>query len=252
MANVTDIIEYYVNLLIIQYNIQPKARATIELFAQTFLASGIYFDVQNGYNIDTAVGAQLDVLGKYEGVDRIYQSPDLTGYFSTIDYSQVASPPSQLGFTNYSDYPLPAGNVLIYSDLIGGNAQLNDDNFRILIKLAIATNYSNFSRKSIDDNMFAIFGETVIPSSLGNMVMWYFVPTTLTALMTAALQKGLLPSPMGVRNGGLIERNVPFFGMIDYSHAASGIFSSDISGFSTYANYGTTSGNMLTYDAIIH
>lgn len=246
MADVTDLINYYANLLIIQYNGQPKAQATIKLFAQMMLANGIALDVQEGYSIDTAVGKQLDVIGKYVGVDRHYQPTDLTGFFSSIIYGQVASPPTQLGMTNYSTFPLPTGDVLTYNDLIGGNALLNDDAFRILIRLAIIIDNSNFSHQSIDANMFAIFGDSVVASSSGNMEMWYFVPEDLTPVMLAAFQKGLLPKPMAVWLRGLIEGEMPFFGFDTY-HGSSPL----ITGFSTYADYVTKGGSTLGYGDIV-
>lgn len=247
MADISDLISYYVNLLIIQYHDQPKAQATIALFADEFLASGIIFDVQDGYSVDTAVGLQLDVIGKYVGIDRQYQPQDLDGYFSTIIYSQAASPPTQLGMTDYATYPLPTGKTLTYNDLIGGNALLSDDSFRVLIRLAIITNNSNFSHQSIDANMFATFGSTVIPSSAGNMEMWYFVPLSLSPVLLAALQKGLLPKPMGVEIRGLIETDESMFGFATYD-----AYSPLITGFSTYADYATKAGNTLNYDVIIH
>lgn len=245
MADVTDIVNYYVNLLIIQYHNQPKAQATIQLMAETLLASGVMFDVQNGYDVNTAVGVQLDVIGKYVGVDRNYEAPDLTGFYSTIIYDQVASPPTQLGMTNYANFVSEAGKVLQYTDLIGGNAKLSDDNFRILIKLAIITNNSNFSHQSIDANLFEIFGDTLRASSLGNMVMFYFTTSALSAIMLAAFQKGLLPKPMGVRIGGIIEQTEDYFGFNSYNGG-----SPFITGFSTYSDYGTKSGNTLVYDDI--
>ena len=56
MADVTDLIEFYQNLLIIQYNEKEKAKATIGLLSETILADGILFDIRDGFNLDTAVG----------------------------------------------------------------------------------------------------------------------------------------------------------------------------------------------------
>ena len=65
MMDIQNIINSYISLLIIQYANQPKARALIELFVGSLLADGIMFDVEQGYNLDTAVGVQLDIIGKY-------------------------------------------------------------------------------------------------------------------------------------------------------------------------------------------
>lgn len=108
MANaetVQNIIDYYVNLLIIQYNGKPKARATIELYVKELIASGILFDMRDGFNLDTAVGVQLDIIGKYAGVNRYFETQDLINYFALTFYDEV-SPDSEdkFGFTDYTDF----------------------------------------------------------------------------------------------------------------------------------------------------
>jgi Protein of unknown function (DUF2612) len=72
-----DLIDYYANLLIFQYVEKPKAYATIQaivtpvLMPQASLSDPtLPLAVQNGFNLDTAVGVQLDVLGKYQNVTR--------------------------------------------------------------------------------------------------------------------------------------------------------------------------------------
>lgn len=68
-----DIINYYANLLIIQYVGKPNAYATIQATAALFVMDQLPTQVMNAYNLtgDTpAQGVQLDVLGKYAGVVR--------------------------------------------------------------------------------------------------------------------------------------------------------------------------------------
>lgn len=65
-----EIIAYYTNLLIIQYNAKPKAAATIAAMAVMFIMDQLPTQVMNAYDISSAVGVQLDVLGKYVGVSR--------------------------------------------------------------------------------------------------------------------------------------------------------------------------------------
>jgi Protein of unknown function (DUF2612) len=98
MADVSSLTDYYKNLLIVQYNNQPKAQATIGMYADEILANGIAFDVRDAYDIDSAVGVQLDVIGAYVGVDRYSTAVDVDEYF---------------GFTRYADFSLVSGNYLI-------------------------------------------------------------------------------------------------------------------------------------------
>lgn len=69
-----DLILYYANLLIIQYNQKPKASATIQATAKPFIMNKLALDIQSAYNIDTAIGVQLDVLGEYIGLSRNAQT----------------------------------------------------------------------------------------------------------------------------------------------------------------------------------
>ncbi len=67
-----EIIDYYSNLLIIQYKGKPKAKAHIELLADAGIIDQLPIAVQNAYNVETATGVQLNVIGQYVGVVRSY------------------------------------------------------------------------------------------------------------------------------------------------------------------------------------
>lgn len=69
-ASSQDIKDYYANLLIIQYRNLPNARGTIESLVGESYADGISLDVLNAFDLETAVGQQLDILGKYIGLSR--------------------------------------------------------------------------------------------------------------------------------------------------------------------------------------
>lgn len=62
---------YYSNLLILEYRNKPKAKATIESVVG-LLPDDMILSIINGFNIETAVGKQLDILGKYIGISRDY------------------------------------------------------------------------------------------------------------------------------------------------------------------------------------
>ena len=198
--DVTEIIEYYRNLLIIQYHEKPKAVATIELFCRELLASGIIFDVRDAYNLDTATGVQLDVIGKYVGVDRFYTVSDVEDYFALASYDEV-SPGSaaKYGFSTYSTYGGASYNgTITYNSILNQGNNLSDDDFRILIRLKILQNNINHSHKSIDDALWEAFGADVVASSTGAMDITYTISSTVGPIFTAALQKKVLPRPMGV------------------------------------------------------
>ena len=67
----SELISYYVDLLIMQYNNKKKAKDTISLLADLAVMDNLPIDVKNGFDTNTAYGAQLDIIGKYAGVSRI-------------------------------------------------------------------------------------------------------------------------------------------------------------------------------------
>lgn len=190
--------EYYSNLLILQYNGKPKAKATIEA-TTSLLPDQLILDVINGFNIETAQGKQLDILGKYVGVDRFY----------------VENNQSQL---------------------------LSDEDYRILIKLKAICNTSNLSEKAIENSLYSFFGNTIRMDTTENMEMTYFVPLHKTAIIQAAIQKGVLPRPMGVRCSYIIEYDKKFYGFCTYQNQKA-VYKT---GFRTYNNPDKV-GEMLTY-----
>lgn len=66
-----EIVDYYVNLLIMQYRDKPTARGFIKALAEMSILDMLAVKVMNAYDIDSASGVQLDVLGKYAGVSRV-------------------------------------------------------------------------------------------------------------------------------------------------------------------------------------
>lgn len=71
MAEEFDYAKYLSNLLIIQYHDKPKAIETIKSVGSLFPLS-LILAVRDVFNIDTATGKNLDMLGKYLGVSRWY------------------------------------------------------------------------------------------------------------------------------------------------------------------------------------
>lgn len=248
MANVTDIIQYYVNLIIIQYHNQPKAQATIALYAQELLASGIFFDIQNAFNLDTAIGVQLDIIGKYVGVDRYYSFVNLANYFSLETYLETApTTPPRYGYSTYATYDTtPPNGTLVYGNIITTNNKLGDDDYRLLIRLKIIENNLNYSHQQIDDAMYNAFGAALRPESTGHMAMYYFITADISNLIQAIISKGLLPKPMGVLLWTVTEVTGDMFALTDYT----GYMSPWGYGFSDYADYATLPGQVLTYSQI--
>lgn len=87
-----DIINYYAGLLINQYLGQPNAYATMQALITPVVMDELPSAVMNAYNLSgasTAVGVQLDVLGKYAGVTRYGQGLNGPITLSDADFLQL-------------------------------------------------------------------------------------------------------------------------------------------------------------------
>lgn len=66
----SELIEYYRNLLIIQYSVLENAPDHIRALIDVIMFFDLMEEVRDGYDIDTTVGVQQDIIGKYLGIDR--------------------------------------------------------------------------------------------------------------------------------------------------------------------------------------
>tara|TARA_R110000764_G_scaffold116029_1_gene202937 strand:+ start:9403 stop:10149 length:747 start_codon:yes stop_codon:yes gene_type:complete len=212
--NIKATVDYYVNLLIIQYHNKPKAKAHIDAVADTLLMDGIMFDVRDGFDIDTAVGKQLDTLGKYIGLDRFFIGelfPDT--YFGFADAMDIGgTSPKIVGF-NDAVSPDKTGFFVDAADIVANTQALNDETYRTLLKLKIVQNHSNHSFESISASIFDFFGGDVVVKDNYDMTMTYLIGDASTTLIRVALQKEVFPRPIGV--GLQAISGVKFFGFAD-------------------------------------
>lgn len=198
-----DYAEYLSSLLIIQYNGKPKAKATVEAIGEDF-PDDLIFAVRDGFSLETAVGAQLDVLGKYLGTDRFFV------------------------------------------DTNGDIVPLEDHEFRILLKLKAIANTSNSSHYDIDTALSNFFGTQVHAESQGNMEMTYFIPADAERVIIAAIQKDVLPRPMGVGLKYVIVQSNPFFAFATYDYT----YAFYRTGFRDYNNP-NKKGEMMNYHKVV-
>lgn len=70
MATVEELKKYYSDLLILQYLNLTNATAMIRALVEPVIMDQLPIAVQDAFEIGTAAGDQLDVIGKYVGVSR--------------------------------------------------------------------------------------------------------------------------------------------------------------------------------------
>lgn len=206
-----ELIDYYANLLILQYLEKPNAFATIQALVTPVIMDQLPTSVMNAFDlsgVSTAVGKQLDVLGKYAGVTR-------NGY----------------GFE-------------------GQPIALDDDDFLSLIKLAVVKNTSGSSLADIQSLIAAFFAGQMLVFDYKNMQMNYMVSSSVGSqeLLQLFVTQGLLPRPMAVAVALLIYAPIidAFFGFRTYTLPGQ-----NNSPFNSYADYQTGRPWLSYTDAII-
>jgi hypothetical protein len=193
--------EYYANLLIIQYFNRANARAMVKAFSGEVIADNVIPAVRDAFDLDTAVGVQLDVIGQYRGVSRYVFNFDLSkDYFDWPDYS-TSDPSTFFGFAEYSASDATINWFFLrYQDASAVSYTMNDQEYREVIRFRATTDSSFLSVKDIDDILFAIFGTQVTLIDNLDMTITYNDPLTdpNINLFTLLDESGSLPKPAGV------------------------------------------------------
>lgn len=198
MATNQDLIDYYANLLIIQYRGQPNAFATIQALIEIIMIYEVIESVKNGYSLDDAIGVQLDILGKYTGVNREVIGIDFTRtYFGYADYSESVPKPFIYGYADYSDMT-PDVQFRTYEEEGGIILLLNDEEYRLFQRLKADQNYSNGSLSDIDSLLLDLFEGNASVTESDIMELTYIFPVEWARIVTIANSEGLIPQPMGV------------------------------------------------------
>ena len=190
--------QYYANLLIVQYNGKPKATATIKLMAELLFVNMVLLQIRDAFDWQTATGAQLDIIGKWEGVDRFYNGQlfDFRPWFALIPYNSV---PDNLqgGFSRYSNFDSGNGGFLNYDNIRPTQNQLVDDAFRIMIGLKIIKNHISATCRNIDEAIWDYFNGRVYTVWAPDELTYYY-HSELSEVMQVAQDKDVLPCPTGV------------------------------------------------------
>lgn len=194
----TQIQDYYQSLLARQYAGLPKASATIRNYVSQANGENMLSLMIGAFDVKTALGAQLDIIAKYIGVNRIILVAVSTPFFGFWD-DTVASG-SQLNLNGFMDASNPA--AFIYAEFLSTlsvlySAQsLSDGNLRTLIALKMISNYGNSSLANINSGLYAFLGMLITAIDNQNMSITYYVSTSIGLPNSTLLNS--LPRPTGV------------------------------------------------------
>lgn len=197
--------EWACNQLIMQYRYAPKNREFIKVLSDTILANVLILKIRDlCLNVEESIGAQLDVVGQWVGIDRYYNAIDLweQPYTALVNYSNVQDDtyePWQGGYSLYSNFADNNGGFLTYKvwqDTRTKVNQMGDDIYRQLIKLKIIKNSIVFTNKNIDDAIWK-WSNGQVYTTWGVMEVTYHYPSSMHNLFQLAVYKNVLLAPTG-------------------------------------------------------
>lgn len=184
----------YTELITSEHNQRPKftamvaavTRAWDDLF--TFTQS-----IPAAFDLDSASGAQLDVVGQWVGQSRLIANVLL------VQYLNFDGQPAALPFGDEGD-PSIGGRFFDEGDSLAGSTILADPEYRTIIRARIVRNNAKGLTSDFINSLNFIFNAPAIIDDRGTMALAIYIgrPLSLTEL---AIITGLdiLPRPAGVR-----------------------------------------------------
>lgn len=206
----------YTGLVTSEHADKPNFVATVALLTQGLAdLQDALAGLPGKYDLDAAVGVQLDAVGEWVGRTRFLSEP-LTGVYFTFD-------DATLGFDQ--------GTWLGPFDPTTGLVALGDEAYRTLLRATIVANQWDGTVSSAYtawDVLFAGQDLTLVIQDNGDMTMLFALigalPDAVTlALLTTGQLLGLKPG--GVRIAGYVVPTVtdaPYFGFDAQTAAVSG------------------------------
>lgn len=193
---INDLIKYYQNLLIVQYYGKSTAQQEIALATKTFTGDDIMSQII--FDVDTSVGAQLDLIGDIVGLSRIaegFQFGEV--YYSYNDYVDPMFDASARGMSDINNsVQAPFKN---YERVRKSIYSMTDGQYRAMIKLKIFANNGIATNKYVCDSLYQLFGNGMRFTDNENMTATLDIEPYLEFEGRLAEFLGLLPKPLGVQ-----------------------------------------------------
>jgi hypothetical protein len=182
-------VDEYLALVTNEHSDRPKFMASLRAALEQMLAANnLVAAVEIAFDIDDAIGVQLDILGEWIGRTRFIGTPLVGAYFS------------------WDDTVLDGWDSGVWKDLFdpdSGLVSLPDDSYRILLKAKIAANHWDGSIPGAYAVWAGAFGASpalLIQDNQDMTMLVGIVGPPLDAVTKALLTGGYIPlKPEGVR-----------------------------------------------------
>ncbi len=185
-----EVREYYANLLILQYRNKPKARETVKTGVDIYSGDGLIYQLPELLNIDSATGAQLDLIGKILGCPR-----NVPGLVQNTKYFSFHVDSSSIGFSTVGNPQFALFKTRANSTL--ATYGLQDEEYRQLLNFKAFVNRWSGNMAEMDEALFKCFGNDINLKNNQDLSITYEI-TNNTIPIQAARLLGYLKAPLGV------------------------------------------------------
>lgn len=208
-------LEEYLDLVPAEHRNKPKFVAMLTALLTPFVETQeLLAHLSLDFDVDTAVGSQLDVVGMWVGVSRVISTP-LTGVYFSFDTAGVG---------------LDQGTWFNEFDPVDGLTVLPDDAYRTLLRARIANNQWDGTipgAYEVWDSAFSGTGVGILIQDYGNMHMLFALTGPVPDALTLSLFTGgyLNVKPAGVQIDDYATPSVPdvpYFGFDVENDAIAG------------------------------
>lgn len=195
-----ELVDYYVGLLILQYSNLNNALTTVQAHITALIQNQIADQLRNAFNVLTAIGAQLNILGQYVGITREAFGLVPGNYWSLPSVTDTL-PNGFFGWASIYDATPPDIRWIQLIDEEALAYTLTDSQMRELIQLKAALGSCQMGLADIDNILYSYFGTYVNLVDNGNMSIRYehsHLDPDPNKLWSVAVLENVLPHQAGV------------------------------------------------------
>jgi hypothetical protein len=196
----------YKKLLIIQYSDKPKALAQIQLTVSKLEeVYNLISSFKTAFDLDIAVGKQLDIIGKMVGISRKVPFAVPKNYFGFEGHPH-SYPMGNKFIENFVSYPMKNKFEIPYT-----TGELNDYDYRFFMKAKIIKNNTkstmiDINNLSLQNAIDYLFNNTGYVVDNKDMSFTLYIDQSFNLDMIQYMtQLGLIPKPQGVNMYTLIQ-----------------------------------------------
>lgn len=183
----------YTTLITSEHADKPKFVALVQAVAGAFGSiTGCIQSMPDEFDLDAAIGAQLDVLGLWIGQSRVLPTVLDMAFFGFADDSAA------LVFGELKNNSI-GGRFYELGESIGSTSILGDTEYRTILRAKIVRNQSTGTAAALEDAMQYIFGVPGAITDTGTLSISLTIGRNISATERALLTTfDILPRPAGV------------------------------------------------------